>query len=118
MESDSTEDQDEASFSNSGVQELSGAVASQWKLLALLGIAGLVASFSVNILLYRNNRTLMSQRDQQTAQVQQIQRFKNEVGTLLQDVAAFSKQDPDVQTVLSKYGVRVVQPPTAPQPRR
>ena len=119
MQSDSIEEQDEpSSFTDAGVMELAGATASQWKLLILLGIAGLLASVSVNILLYRNNHALISQRDQQAAQVAQIQGFKNQVAAFLQDIAAFSRQDPDVQQVLVKYGIRIAAPPAAPSAPR
>lgn len=91
-------------------------VASQWKLLFVLGIAALVASASLNVFLLKQNRMLAFQRKQQQEQFQRTRQMQMALQSLLQDTASFSLQYPEVRAILSKYGVQVntAPPPASP----
>ncbi len=82
-------------------------VSSLWKLLLVLGIAGLIASLSLNFYLLKQNRMLMFQRRQQTEQLARLDQTRAALQALLQDVASFSIQYPEVRGILAKYGISV-----------
>lgn len=92
-------------------------VASQWKLLLVLAIAGFIASASFNLFLLKQNRMLAFQRKQQQEQFQRTRQMQMALQALLQDVASFSAQYPEVRGILSKYGVQVSAAPQAPAPQ-
>jgi hypothetical protein len=95
-------------------------VQAQWKLLWLLGIAGLLASGSFNIYLLRQYRVLIAEVKQKTSELdQRDQQTKQGLLTLIQDVGNFSAQYPEVRTIMAKAGFQVVpanQTPPAQQP--
>ena len=98
--------------SNDSGAENSG---SQWRILLVISTACLIASLSFNVFIFKQNRTLMQQRQQQTLQLQQVQQADAIIRSIVQDVANFSVQYPEVRGILSKYGINVnVQP--APHP--
>lgn len=91
-------------------------VISAWKVLLFLAIAGIIATASFNAYLLKHNRILMFQRDQQTEQLQKIQQADATLRSLLQDVANFSANYPEVRLILGKYGLKVENAPVAPLP--
>ena len=91
-------------------------VSSLWKLMLVVGIAGLLASGSLNFFLLKQNRMLMFQRKQQAEQLQRIQQSRNALRSLLQDVANFSAQYPEARGILVKYGITVNPPVASPPP--
>ncbi|NUN94165.1 MAG: hypothetical protein HUU04_10360 [Verrucomicrobiae bacterium] len=91
-------------------------VASQWKLLLTLSVAGLLASASLNVFLLKQNRMLTFQRKQQQEQFARTRQMETALRSLVQDVASFSLQYPEARGILSKYGIQVnpAPPPVAP----
>ena len=86
----------------------------EFKLISFLIIAMLVLSLSFNAFLFKHNRMLLTQRNQQKEQVQRLQQTEAILKNLLQEVANFSIQYPEVKNILGKYGFRVQ---TVPGPK-
>src|SRR5438105_3603794 len=83
------------------------------KLICFIIAVMLIFSLSLNVFLFKNNRILEPQRNQQSEQVKRLQQTEAILNTLLQDVANFSIQHPEVKTILSKYGIHVQVAPGA-----
>ena len=83
------------------------------KLICFFITVMLVLSLSLNIFIFKHNRILEPQRNQQQDQVKQLQKTEAILNSLLQDVANFSVQHPEVRTILAKYGIRIQVAPGA-----
>lgn len=89
----------------------------QWILLSLIATSCLIVSCSFIVYISHQNRTLMTQRQEQTQQLEQVQQAHGIMRSMLQDVANFSGVYPDSRSILTKHGFNVVvQPPPAPSP--
>jgi len=90
---------------------------SPWKLLLLLGVAGLAASVSFNFLLFQQNSMLKQQFARQTEQSRRLEQTKNACQSLIQDIVNFSNQHPDVLEILARHGaIKFVSAPSEPPP--
>lgn len=88
-----------------------------WRMMLIVAAAGLLASFSFNIYLIKQNHLLMNQRSQLKEQIQQTQLLIGTLRTLVEDIARFSLQYPDARDILLKYGLKVnVTGPASPVP--
>jgi hypothetical protein len=82
-----------------------------WTLLLIIAVSILAVSVSFNIYLLRQNDSILTQRAQQNEVSMQFERYKKEVQIMVQDVAQFSLQHPEVRDILGKYGVTITQAP-------
>ncbi len=103
-----------------GVASESDSSESIWTAILVLASALLIASISFNIFVLKQNRILSFQRSQLNDQYSTMQQTENIVKAMVQDVATFSVQHPDVRPILQKYGVTInfvaPQPPPVPPP--
>ena len=87
-------------------------IVSQWKLLVVLMMAGLVGSISINVFFFRLDRELNNQLRSQQNQITQIERSRLGLQAIVQDLQSFSVKYPDIAPILSKHGIGK---PSAPQ---
>ncbi len=106
-------------FGNSPVSPEPSPLENLWKAVLVLACCGLFASLSFNVFLLKQKRGLILQREQFEEQVNSAQQMQNAVSNLVQEVAVFSLQHPDVRPILTRYGVTinfVPAPGTSPIP--
>ena len=89
---------------------------SQWQLFLILGFAGLIATASLNIYLWRYNRSLNFQYKQQAEQLRFMQQRQDSWSFFIQDIVYFSVQYPDVRPILTKHIGTLPSPPLSIAP--
>ncbi len=97
-----------------GPSDNQDSVENLWKVVVVIAFAVLLASVSFNAFLMKENGVLMFQKTQIYNQIQAVQQVNGVVSNLVQDVAAFSLQHPDVRPILQKYGVTINFVPAPP----
>jgi len=80
---------------------------SQWKVLLILVASVLLISISLNFMLLKQNRMLITQQQQQIERLRYMEQAEILFRSLLQDVGHFSVQYPEVRGILTKHGIRV-----------
>jgi hypothetical protein len=83
-------------------------------LLTLLAVAALCVSVSLNVALLQQIALVAKQREQLAGQIGAVPKLRqnaSELLSLVQDVARFSVDHPDVLPVLTKYGYSIVGTP-------